>query len=290
MEGRVLTSVELHQTPKHHSHGEVCPPPKSPGILEEDKPPAAKHGSKSGGRGLFSSHTGKASYRQHKPHVNRVLAGLLCSGVTMRRAAIVVGINRKTVAKKLAWMGSQARAAHQEFLRSRKLCVVDVQFDELETCERTKLKPLSIALAVSEQGGEILGCQVATMNCHGHKAATSVGKYGRRLDTRQAACAQVMQDVAKVAASCVTVATDQKASYRKIIANVLPTATHTAYLSRRNPAQWFDALFTLNIACAKLRADLARLRRRTWAISKKPQCLQDHLDLYVAFNNKYALW
>ena len=47
-------------------------------------------------------------------------------------------------------------------------------------------------------------------------------------------------------------------------------------------------MFTPPIICAKLRADLSRLARKTWSASKKAACLQDHLDLYVAFNNGYA--
>jgi hypothetical protein len=35
---------------------------------------------------------------------------------------------------------------------------------------------------------------------------------------------------------------------------------------------------------------MARLSRRTWSASKKPECLQDALDPYLAYNNGYQVW
>jgi len=50
----------------------------------------------------FSSRRFSPTYRQHKPQVNETLGNLLSSGVTQRRAAIVMGINKVTVARKFA--------------------------------------------------------------------------------------------------------------------------------------------------------------------------------------------
>ena len=77
-----------------------------------------------------------------------------------------------------------------------------------------------------------------------------------------------------------------------LIKTALPHAVHVAHPSRRLPAnsKQKDPLFWLNVTCAKLRADLARLSRRTWSASKKPECLQDALDLYIAYSNGYPAW
>ena len=40
---------------------------------------------------------------------------------------------------------------------------------------------------------------------------------------------------------------------------------------------------------AKLRADVSRLARQAWSASKKAERLQDHLMLYIAYNNGYRL-
>jgi hypothetical protein len=217
---------------------------------------------------------------------------MLCSGVTMRRTAKVVRVHRRTVVRKLKFLAERARCAHQEALKTGKFHTTYVQFDEMETYEESKLKPLSIALAVRGKNGQVLSAKVATMNCHGKMAATSVQKYQRRQDTREQAALAAMADVSVVSKPAITVATDQKKSYPNIIKKALPHAVHVAHPSRRLPAnsKQKDPLFWLNVTCAKLRADLARLSRRTWSASKKPACLQDALDLYVAFSNGYPVW
>ena len=86
-----------------------------------------------------------------------------------------------------------------------------------------------------------------------------------------------------------TVATDKKTAYKSLIKTALPGAAHAVHPSRKGPTGSRDPLFQLNHICAKLRADLSRLSRRTWSATKKAACLQDHLDLYVAFNNNYAI-
>ncbi|MEI6562109.1 MAG: ATP-binding protein [Verrucomicrobiota bacterium] len=49
-----------------------------------DRQPVPRYRCKACGR-YFGSHTGTATYRQHKPKANALIANLLCSGVTMRR-------------------------------------------------------------------------------------------------------------------------------------------------------------------------------------------------------------
>ena len=151
-----------------------------------DRQPVPRYRCKACGR-YFGSHTGTATYRQHKPKVNALIAKLLCSGVTMRRTAEIVGVSRRTVAKKLGWLAVRARAAHAEYLKKAAYPTSYVQFDEMETYERSKLLPLSIALAVRPKTGYIMGVKVAEMNCHGRPARASVQQYGRRQDARRAA-------------------------------------------------------------------------------------------------------
>lgn len=237
----------------------------------------------------FGSRTCSPIARQHKPHINEPLAKLLASGVTQRRAARILGINKITVARKFAWLAGRARLAHNAALASGRFKTSYVQFDEMETFEHTKLKPLSIALAVRAKTGEIVGAQAAPMNCHGHLAALSQKIYGWRPDGRPAACRSVFAQIKSVAKARITVATDAKSSYGPLLRSVLPTAAHQPHLSRVKTRGARDPLFRLNHTAAKLRADVSRLARRTWSASKCLKGLQDHLDLYIAFNNGYKL-
>lgn len=249
--------------------------------------PVPRYCCKTCGRG-FSAQTFKATYGQRRPEVNEIIKELLCSGVTLRRAARIARVSRRTLSRKLRWLASEARAAHDAFLDSEDIKTSYVQFDEMETYEACKLLPLSIALAVRPKTGQIVNAQVAIMNCHGRMAPVAVASFGKHRDTRRDACIRVMGSIKRVAKTAVTIATDAKQAYRTIIKSCIPNATHVAHKSRVKSGT-YDPLFRLNHLCAMLRADLARLSRRTWSATMDSEFLQDHLDLYVAYNNGYPL-
>ena len=58
-------------------------------------------------------------------------------------------MNRKTLVRKFRFMAEQARIQQARWLREvSESPLMEVQFDDLETSEHTKCKPLSVALAV----------------------------------------------------------------------------------------------------------------------------------------------
>ncbi|HZI94163.1 MAG TPA: hypothetical protein VFE84_07950, partial [Patescibacteria group bacterium] len=56
-------------------------------------------------RRTFSYCTFRYSYRQKKPHLDAAVMRLLCSGVSLRGAARLLEVNRKTVPRKLERLG-----------------------------------------------------------------------------------------------------------------------------------------------------------------------------------------
>ena len=110
----------------------------------------------------FSRATFSPCYRQKKRRVNEILFKLLSSGVSMRRAAIILNIHRITVKRKMHFLAKRARERHDFFLDSLTTNQVDhLQFDDLITTEHTKLKPLSISIAVDAKRRFILGAEVS---------------------------------------------------------------------------------------------------------------------------------
>jgi len=51
----------------------------------------------------LSTRTESPAAGQHKPQVNEMLMKLVCSGVTMRRSAKILGVARDTVLRKVGW-------------------------------------------------------------------------------------------------------------------------------------------------------------------------------------------
>ena len=135
----------------------------------------------------FSRATLNPCFGQRKRRFNSEIEKLYSSGLTQRRLALLLQINRKTVAKKTRFLAKRAKREHAELLAaynhdSRKL--ISVQFDDLETSEHTKCKPLSVALAIEPKTRKILSYHVSRMPAKGLLAEKSRKKYGRRKDER----------------------------------------------------------------------------------------------------------
>ncbi|MFM8269986.1 MAG: hypothetical protein ACKN9V_07335 [Pseudomonadota bacterium] len=245
----------------------------------------------------FSSHTFRESYGQKKPYLNQEVFKWYASGTTLRRMAIVMGVSRVTINRKFLFMAELARKEHSRRIHAGELKTSLAHFDEMETFEHTKLKPLSIALAVRARTGEVIGAQIAEMNCKGHLAAISQMKYGWRKDNRNVAREDVLRSLNQCSRERLVVVTDKKTDYPKILKKCVPHAEirqvkRVERLSTKvsvNRSNKYDALFTLNYTCAKIRHDLSRMARKVWVTTKKAERLQAHLNLYIAFNNGYKL-
>ena len=134
----------------------------------------------------FSWASSKPEVYQKKRAVNVRLLRLYCSGVSQRRLARVLHLNRKTVVRKIRFLATQERLKHVRFLNAcyGSKSLAEIQFDDLETSEHTKCKPLSVALAVDPRTRRILHYEVASMPAKGKLAEISRKKYGARPDER----------------------------------------------------------------------------------------------------------
>jgi hypothetical protein len=212
--------------------------------------------------------------------------------MTQRRMALVLGVNRKTIVRKFRFAAKAARAAHERWLSSLKESPSKIQLDEMETFEHTRLKPVTLVLAVNEETGAILDVKAAPLHYKGRLAGLAFAKYGPRPDRSPTALHQVLKTIQRVANPQLTITTDGNARYPRTIRKTLPNATHRSYYPNPNSEPTFrpnlnDPLFTLNHTAAKIRHDLSRMARKTWVTTKKISRLQQHIDLYIAWNNRY---
>ena len=241
---------------------------------------------------FFSERTGKSTYREKKSHLNQALFRLLCSGVSQRRCAFILGVRRHTVARKLVRLSRLASSLHANSL-SKTNRLKTVIFDEMETFEHSKCKPLSICIAVDQESRRIIAARVSQMPAKGRLVDISLKKYGPRADHRPAALRKVLAEVRRVSAKDLLLLSDDSPRYPKHVREVLPAARHEVFKGQRGcvvgqgelKRGGFDPLFSLNHTCAMVRDNLKRLSRRTWCTTKKRECLQMLLDLYVCFHN-----
>ncbi len=104
----------------------------------------------------FSSATFSICFNQKKRHMNTKVARMLSAVVSMRETARVLKINKKTVHRKLLFLGPKAQKDLVKFNNSLPKAK-EVLFDDMETFEHTKCKPVSIGLMVEEGTRRILG-------------------------------------------------------------------------------------------------------------------------------------
>jgi transposase-like protein len=246
----------------------------------------------------FSDATFSTCYRQHKRRVNSTLMKLLSSGVSQRRSAIILGITRKTVSRKLKFLALKARGQHKLYLQRldhRALSVL--QLDDLITIEHTKLKPLSLTVLVSKTTRSIIGAKVSTIPAFGRLASLSRKKYGKRKSEHEEKLHHLLEELRSLLPTCGKIETDQHKNYPRAIKRHLPEWDHSTFKSSRGSVagqgelklKGFDPLFTVNHTLAMLRANINRLFRRTWNTTKCPKSLADHVWLFINFYNQKLL-
>ena len=246
-------------------------------------------------------HFSKASfdprYRQRKRHLNPTIMAYSCSLVSQRRLARLLQINRKSLVRRQSFLAKFAGLENAKDLVRLEGQVEHLQFDEMETFEHTKCKPLSLALAVSSPGRQILGFRVASMPAKGHLAAISRKKYGYRPDFRNRELAFLLQEVAPCLKKHAPVTSDQCPRYPYLVRKFLPLSKHTKVKGRRGcivgqgelKKIGRDPLFCLNHTAAMARANIPRLIRKTWNTTKRADRLLEHLQIYTYYHNHFLL-
>ncbi len=246
----------------------------------------------------FSASSRTLECFQKKRRINQPLFKLLSSGVSMRRCALILGINPITVERKLVYLATKARLSQLAFLESLKANPIrKIQFDDLITSEHTKMKPLAVTLAVDTQSRKILNIDVSRIPAFGLLAKKSRMKYGKRENEHRLKLDQFMQNIAPVVHSQALIQSDEHHLYHPVVQKYFPEATHEQFKGGRGciagqgelKKLHYDPLFSLNHTCAMLRANINRLFRRTWCTTKKPERLKDHLDIYCQFHNEYLV-
>lgn len=243
----------------------------------------------------FSQATFQSCYRQNKRQLNPVIQKLLISCVSQRRIAIILKISRTTVERKFRFLAEQSRV--KNLLTLKKSSISDFQFDDLETFEHSKCKPLSVIMAVENSTRKILSFRVSSMPAKGHLARIARKKYGKRSDDRTQGRRALFEELQGSITPGATVWSDQSPHYPEDVKKYFPTSVHKTCKGRRGcvvgqgelKAGGFDPLFSLNHTFAMLRANINRLVRRTWCTTKRAENLARHIDLYVAWHNSHVI-
>ena len=249
----------------------------------------------------FSAARQEPEFNQNKRQINDNLLSMLGSSTSMRRASLNLKTTRKTIARKLRFLAELCQQKNQQLLEEHK-GIASVQFDEMESFEHTKCKPVAIALAVEKRTRLILGAQVASMPANGPLAKTAMKKYGPRPNERRAALEGLLSSIKPLLEPQVLMESDKCPLYPSAIKRALgrDSSLKVTYVQHKGKRGCVtgqgelkkignDPLFSLNHTAAMLRANINRLFRRTWDTSKRMDRLLDHIRIYAYWHNAYLL-
>lgn len=245
----------------------------------------------------FSSATFSLAKNQKKRRINHLVASLLSSGLSMRRIAFILKVDKKTIRRKALYLAKKARIEHKEFLKKLKNKVTHFQFDDLITIEHTKLKPVSISIGIDAKTRTILGAEVSTIGAFGHLAVISRKKYGPRPNTHKKGLKRLFEKVTSTLSKDCLIQSDKHEFYPKFIKTYAPNSEYLRHKGGRSSVagqgelkkKKYDPLFMINHTCAMLRANINRLIRKTWSTTKNLDRLKDHLDIYINYHNQLIL-
>ena len=246
----------------------------------------------------FSKSTSTLEYNQKKRRVNHSLLVLLCSGMSIRRCAMALRINKNTVLKKIVYLAKMARIKNGEFLKLLESSPVDhLQFDDLITSEHTKMKPLSVTVAVDVKTRKILAMATSQIPAFGLLAKKSVKKYGYRKSDHMKKAHELFKRISPSVSCSALIESDEHKRYPELVRTYFPKSTYHRFKGEKGSVAgqgelkkvFYDPLFCINHTCAMLRANVNRLIRKTWCTTKRSEMLQNHLDIFTYFYNSIYL-
>lgn len=201
-------------------------------------------------------------------------------------------LNRITVVRKFLFL---SLVSEFEFTKGnfKKGKAQIIEFDDLETFEHTKCKPVSVTMAVEHETRRILGIEVSQMPAKG-LLVKKAKKYGLRVDKRRAARRRLFKRIERFMHEGALIKSDSNPHYESDVRRFFPNSEHKRFLGQRGSTTGqgelkkvgFDPLFSLNHTCAMLRANINRLFRKTWCTTKQKERLYWHLILYANYHNQ----
>lgn len=239
----------------------------------------------------FSIATYQSCFRQKKRNKNELIRRLYSSSMSQRRLAKVLCLARVTIARKFYFLS--LKSEYRLVKSNLQKLATAVEFDDLETFEHTKCKPLSVTLAVESKTRRILGLEVSVMPAKGMLASKAL-RYGRRPDLRREGRRRLLRKLQPLIAENAVIKSDSNPHYPRVVQEFFPLAKHVTYKGKRGSSSGqgelkkvkFDPLFSLNHTCAMLRANINRLARKTWCTTKSADRLYAHLVLYAQYHNE----
>lgn len=243
-------------------------------------------------RRTFSRQTFRHDYRDKRPQTNAPLFCLLTSSVSLRQAARIVGLDIRSVVQKLAKAGGTCRGLldnlGQRLPPGRTLIL-----DEEESYEGSCIRTLTVPILIDRESTFVLAYdaaptrRLAKAGSQRRARQDHEERNGRRADRSRACVDDVVARVARKLpqGAPVLVHTDEKPSYGPTLRRHFGSRLVHVRTSSKVARDGANPLAPINRTIAMGRDNCARLRRDTWAGTKKRDFLVSQLHLFAAYVN-----
>ena len=227
----------------------------------------------------FTKRNGTLNYRHKKQHLRDKITTLYCEGMSLRAIARALNTTLKTVLKYFLENSNVSRYKNLKRLEQGDIVTTYVQFDELETFEHTKKRPLGVECSIRAKTGQIISTKVCTIPVKALAVSKYYTQHWNKNINRESAITDMLLETKKALSDeFSTIACDnakQPVSIAKKIFKKENIQVYNSYSQNKR----------IDLTFLKMRQDISRLRRKTLATTKKRENLQKHLDLYTDYHN-----
>ncbi len=240
----------------------------------------------------FSEQTFRQDYRDRRPELNIRLYESLVSSTGYRQSARILHMSARGALRKARKIERQAGWLHEN-LSAKLPGGRTYAFDELETFEHSKLRPVTMPVVVECASWFLVAHGVAPIRRLAQQGSERrqaqdelEAEEGIREDDSRECVHEVFARVdRRLNGGKLRVHTDQKSTYGPILSEIFGDRVRhvtTSGKAKRDPS---NPLFPINITLAMCRDNLGRLRRRTWLVSKKREYLRTHMQMFTVYRN-----
>ncbi len=256
----------------------------------------------------FSEQTFRVNYRLKRPELLKPLYHDRVSKVTHRQSARIHACSRGTEERHFRRISVHCEAFHgvrlAEVVARGGLGKV-FSFDELETYEHHRTqKPVTVPILIERESGFVIDARVGTLPARGKSGDAQRRRLARRLE-REGDCEiqsggegqrkSESREVVKAAFERLRdfspkdrplwVLTDEKQTYATLLQELFGERCRHERTSAKRRRDTSNPLWPINHTLARVRDNVSRLVRETWAAAKKRRWLAGQLAIWTCYRN-----
>lgn len=250
----------------------------------------------------FSEQTFRVNYRLKRPDLLLRFFAERISKVTHRQSARINACSRSTEERHFRRLSAHCQAFHAQRLSetAARGGVGEVfLLDELETYEHHRTeKPVTVPILIERDSGFVLDARVGALAARRVRGARrrrpsrgATDPSPARTEARKSESRKVVRAAFEVLRATapkdrpLCVLTDMKSSYARLLRELFGKRCAHGVTSSRRRREVTNPLWPINHTLARVRDNVSRLVRETWAAAKRGHWLAGHLAIWVCYRN-----